>query len=528
MIALIGEAWGEEEEKVRLPFVGKAGQQLDKLLHAAGIKREACYLTNVFHERPKNNDFGVYYEDKSRKKPKECLIEAHDRLKLELVEKNVKLAVCLGNEPFYALTGQKGVEAWRGSVLPAPWDAGIKVLPTFHPSAVLRVGGENVWYVPAVVKDLKRAQAMIDQPAPNMPKITLCESVSQFASYLESAKGSLVGVDIEVMYKYAGESLASIAFSHEKGSAFVIPFIREFEEEEVVQLKTKTKVKKVWKSAYYFPDESVRFELLGLIKTFFESADWLKVGQNFQFDVNTLRRLGVIDRCVGFAFDTLVAHSNSIQPEFPHDLGFLCSWYTLYPHYKFMIESRNEDFWKYNGYDAAVTRECVEPMTREMEQNGMLDFYETMVHPTFPCVSEMNFAGIRIDRDYQKQLRHDLQEQIDQESAGLAEETDGIITNHKSSPQCLKYFYEHKGYTPFKKKVKKDGGYEMRPTTDENALKKIVKKYSDPVAAKMMMLREKQKMLSSYANMKTDERGIVRTTYLYAKTGRFRSGADQE
>ena len=51
-IALIGEAWGAEEERAGRPFVGMAGWQLDQLLKAAGIHRSQCHVTNVFNLRP--------------------------------------------------------------------------------------------------------------------------------------------------------------------------------------------------------------------------------------------------------------------------------------------------------------------------------------------------------------------------------------------------------------------------------------------------------------------------------------------
>src|SRR5262245_252279 len=52
-IALVGEAWGAEEERTRMPFMGAAGYQLNSMLTEAGIIRADCYLTNVFNLRPK-------------------------------------------------------------------------------------------------------------------------------------------------------------------------------------------------------------------------------------------------------------------------------------------------------------------------------------------------------------------------------------------------------------------------------------------------------------------------------------------
>ena len=54
-IAIVGEAWGEAEERQRKPFVGPTGWHLTKMLEEAGIGRGSCFLTNVFNVRPSGN-----------------------------------------------------------------------------------------------------------------------------------------------------------------------------------------------------------------------------------------------------------------------------------------------------------------------------------------------------------------------------------------------------------------------------------------------------------------------------------------
>src|SRR5215204_4329374 len=55
-ICIVGEAWGEQEERARAPFVGAAGYELTRMLDEAGIRRADCFLTNVFNLRPDRND----------------------------------------------------------------------------------------------------------------------------------------------------------------------------------------------------------------------------------------------------------------------------------------------------------------------------------------------------------------------------------------------------------------------------------------------------------------------------------------
>ena len=79
-IAIIGEAPGHDEERKGIPFVGSAGKLLDRMLAEAGIEHGGCYIDNIVRVRPPGNDFGVYYEDRSRKNPKEALVKARARL----------------------------------------------------------------------------------------------------------------------------------------------------------------------------------------------------------------------------------------------------------------------------------------------------------------------------------------------------------------------------------------------------------------------------------------------------------------
>ncbi|GAH73947.1 unnamed protein product, partial [marine sediment metagenome] len=92
-IMLIGEAPGAEEEATGIPFVGGAGKILNGLLRDAGIDREECVLTNIMQVRPVNNDFGNFYEDKSRKVPRDILLEGIKRLKNEIININPNVIV---------------------------------------------------------------------------------------------------------------------------------------------------------------------------------------------------------------------------------------------------------------------------------------------------------------------------------------------------------------------------------------------------------------------------------------------------
>ena len=139
-IMLVGESWGAEEERTGLPFQGMSGQELNKLLHEAGILRSECYTTNLVNARPPYNDLERWITWKRKDIQAgmvqfrdawvtPCVIEGIKSLlkEIELVKPNV--VVALGNYSMWALTGARGIMKWRGSQLTLDTDEVRKWLP---------------------------------------------------------------------------------------------------------------------------------------------------------------------------------------------------------------------------------------------------------------------------------------------------------------------------------------------------------------------------------------------------------------
>jgi DNA polymerase len=134
-VMLVGETPGDREDAVGRPFVGPAGQLLDRALETAGIDRSAVYVTNVvkhFKWEPRG-------KRRLHKRPMPSEIAACMpwlRMEIELVRP--KVIVCLGATAGQALFGSRfSVTRERGRFL-ASRDAPF-VLATLHPSALLRI-----------------------------------------------------------------------------------------------------------------------------------------------------------------------------------------------------------------------------------------------------------------------------------------------------------------------------------------------------------------------------------------------------
>ena len=125
-LMLIGEAPGAEEDKQGLPFVGRAGELLNKILEAIGLRREAVYVANVIKCRPPGN------RDPQPEEMAAC--RSYLDAQIDLVQPD--LLVALGRVPAQALLGtDASLTRLRGD-----WHEvrGIPLRVTYHPAALLR------------------------------------------------------------------------------------------------------------------------------------------------------------------------------------------------------------------------------------------------------------------------------------------------------------------------------------------------------------------------------------------------------
>jgi len=130
-VMFVGEAPGREEDLEGLPFVGRSGQLLDRMLAAIGYDRTSVYIANVIPWRPPGN------RDPSPMETEICrpFIERQ----IELV--NPKVLVTLGNASTKALLKtQTGIMRLRGAWKSHPIGSGVEIplMPTLHPAYLLR------------------------------------------------------------------------------------------------------------------------------------------------------------------------------------------------------------------------------------------------------------------------------------------------------------------------------------------------------------------------------------------------------
>ena len=151
---IIGEAPGRQEDRAGKPFVGQAGQLLDKMLAAIGMDRaasdaaNAVYVTNVLPWRPPSD-----------RTPDDKEIA----MMLPFLERHVALVnpdviILMGNAPCQALLGRAGLTRIRGQWMDA---LGKPTLPMFHPAYLLRqtAAKRDAW------ADLLAVKAKLREPS---------------------------------------------------------------------------------------------------------------------------------------------------------------------------------------------------------------------------------------------------------------------------------------------------------------------------------------------------------------------------
>ena len=131
LVMVIGEGPGADEDRAGRPFVGRAGQLLDKMLASIGLFREEnCFIANMVKCRPPGN------RDPDPREMAACF----SFLKRQILLLQPRLILCAGRVSAQSLLKtSQGINTLRGKFVDLEvGEIVIPVLPTFHPSAILR------------------------------------------------------------------------------------------------------------------------------------------------------------------------------------------------------------------------------------------------------------------------------------------------------------------------------------------------------------------------------------------------------
>lgn len=140
-VMMVGEAPGENEVEQGEPFVGRAGQKLNDVLHKIGVERSDIYITNLVKVRPPEN----------RDPKREEIDYWKPLLEKEIEEVNPDIVLTLGNFASKELLNKKeGITSIHGRIFSRE---GRKIMPVYHPAATLYDQSKT----PELEKDLRKA-----------------------------------------------------------------------------------------------------------------------------------------------------------------------------------------------------------------------------------------------------------------------------------------------------------------------------------------------------------------------------------
>lgn len=344
-IYFVGEAWGEQEAKLRQALVGPTGIELLKILDEAKIisltsedwtfiskfwetydptfvqmiwnMHPELFKTNVFNQRPPGNKVEYFCSGKAEGiagypflvKGKYVRAEYQselDRLAEELCSVNPNLIIAMGNTAMWALLGRTAISKNRGTTcLSTHTVAGFKVLPTYHPAAIFQQ-----WELrPVTVIDFMKAKREMAYPEIKRPprEVWIEPTLENILEFIERflCDCKILSVDIET----SGTQITCIGFAPRRDLSIVIPFVNQ-----------RGADRNYWPSAN---DERAAWSL---VRAVLENRDIPKLFQNGAFDIAFLWRAYGI-KVYGAEHDTMLLH-HALQPESLKGLGFLGSIYT--------------------------------------------------------------------------------------------------------------------------------------------------------------------------------------------------------
>ncbi len=147
-IMFIGEGPGADEDRIGQPFVGRAGQLMDKAFEALGINREKVYIANIVKCRPPNNRVPEPDEAEA------CL----NYLRNQVILVKPRIVVLLGSTALKNILGDE----YKISVARGNWveKKNILYMPTWHPAALLRDDSKKIDFWKDIKKVVKTAKEL--------------------------------------------------------------------------------------------------------------------------------------------------------------------------------------------------------------------------------------------------------------------------------------------------------------------------------------------------------------------------------
>ncbi len=390
-VMLIGEALGEEEELVGLPFQGKAGRLLDRLitrttnpLTGKKFQRDDFLVTNIVQCRPPDNVLAdAPYEE-------EAIGRCHHFVDSYIQKYKPKVILALGATALNYLTGQDQITQLRGYYFDHP---SATVIGTYHPSyigygnfEVARVFQLDLVKAVQTAKNGKHTRKREYVLFPNTTALEklyeelLSDPTLPVAFDIETPYGDVGGEEKDEEFLAieddASYNILRISFSHKEGWAITMPWCEPY----------ISWVKKI----LALPNPKV---------------SWNGTG----FDVPRLVANGC--KFGGDHFDAMLMW-HALEPSLPMGLKYVGTFYCPdMPPWR--LSSRERPEW-YNAADSDVTICCYNGIRAGLESQGRWDMFLTHFVEVDKILRRMSGRGICVNRDKRRENRERFQKRFNE------------------------------------------------------------------------------------------------------------------
>ncbi len=493
-IAIIGEFPGEDEENYGVPFIGRSGQFLDRILRDVGIERARCFLGHVCPIRPPGNDLS--------KLPWESdyIQNGLSTLQSDLRTFSPNICVLMGSAAMRAAGNRGKLSDWRGSLFLSdeliPGSA-TKCLATYHPAGVLgilRGCGYGFETFPLLKFDLSRACREAHTPILNLPQRELITSADPgYLCYIMDNWQPGVRCSLDIEGGLGGWTCVSICATPTK--SFTLAWGRMSEDAHMLVLRSFARL--------------------------MARTDVPKVLQNSLYD-NFVLSYGFGIPIRNVVEDTMLK-GWEVYCELPKGLGTQASIWTREPFYKAERKSTDsETYYRYCAKDSAVTLELCNAQDSAISGRSY-DHYRANVSMLNPLLY-MELRGIRYDKEKVEAKLKEVKEEIELVGRDLCAHAKGELRGEKgslSAKRLQKALYETLGYPP---QYKKEGGRKTEKTTsDIEAILNLRKKLpSDEFLSNILKHRHLEGLIETL-QIKCDTDGRIRCGYnvVGTETGRL-------
>lgn len=518
-VLVVGESFGQNEQRQGIPFVGASGKELEKMLEQAGFQSDNIRYTNVVNARPPGDKADAWFcsskadavkrgvEEFFGQYPHDVIHFGLEKLRQELEDTRPELVIAVGNAALWAMTGAWGITKWRGSLMRVNGPVGaypIPCVPTYRLAAILK---QWSWRYIAI-HDFRYAAAQIPSPIPepdwNFITGPSFDGAIDYLDWLLACASEYpyrIAADIETR----GGQIACIGLATDFDTAICLPFLSvsssngsywaEDSEVEVVhrvmQILTHRNISVVWQNGIY---------------------DLQYIFWNWGFIAN-------------IADDTMIMQHSAFPGALPKGLDFLASMYCEYRYYwkdegkEWDAKTPEDTLWRYNCLDACRTYEIAPVLEDTLRKLELTHIYQHSMNLHEPVLF-MVLNGVRIDETARGQMAMEITNAMQEVQAWIDYVVEEEI-NVRSPKQLQKLFYDQIGIPAVKHPQT------GRPTLNEEALKKISKKHPllSPLTDRILVMRSAGVFSGTFLSASIDNDKRIRCQFHISgtETGRFSS-----